>query len=110
FPTRNRTRSHPSIPVPRKTARSTLPAPEAVKALGRLIACRRLSGGASVAAILLGITLHTVRRSSRRDDFLVGQAIRLSPPVVAGIVAARLLGGTGRFACLARLRAFLSQP
>jgi len=26
----------------------------------------------------------------RRDDFLVGQAIRLSPPVVAGIVAARL--------------------
>jgi hypothetical protein len=35
----------------------------------------------------------------RRDDFLVGQAIRLSPPSVAGIVAAMLLGGAGNLAC-----------
>jgi hypothetical protein len=40
-----------------------------------------------------------VFHAARRDDFLVGQAIRLSPPGVAAIVAARLLGGAGNLAC-----------
>src|SRR6266478_4976650 len=38
--------------------------------------------------------------SSRRDYFLVGQAIRLSPPAGAGaLVAAMLPGGAGNLAC-----------
>src|ERR1700730_14754706 len=43
--------------------------------------------------------LHSTQFVAAREDFLVGQAIRLSLPAVASLVVAGLLGGAGYSAC-----------